>query len=701
MSYSNSHNDNCEIHSVILNMNKNYSNNKGSNFSQIVNKQLALKPNSLVALYTGNLVRKPIVIEADMVLDIELKSFFPTTEQITAALDKSHLNDIFFKTPAAITITMPSGYYSKMSFARTLCDFVNIELSTSFPYIEEQLNITPIASGNEMVLRVPYRCHFEAKDDNIFLGLRYEPHKVLQEDAEYSWRCPIEDLDDNITTSNGITVASDNENLRFESSTKTPANWNYQLTNTPIKPMCYSKLGDEDALPCDIGWASVSYNVDPIVSTTATVEFVMGLSSTYFTSRWADTKFAAGSMSPDTVRLVDVNEKPYVPNVLIGAYLTSTYSANVVNEQTLTLYVNSNMKFINEQTYNSQPTQRTEIVGSNQARSLCTIDMREFTGVSGAARDIFNTLYVEVYAVDKPHYDAVGPNVDNGKLEPSRDYYFRWSIRSPNSNNGELTTLYDSKTDGVYVPPGLVESAYLFQSLQSLDTATKDVSGGLCPMFFFRQSSSDLKVSNPCINSNISYSNLEDLAGAGGTFRYNVGVSGYSFQPTTDEDAFGVPIVGVNTKNVASLENVLGVGKNDTSGNAIYSEDTLFNPNKYPSNKDESGLTKLGTDGLRYNIEVNLPIKAYNTTEETTNDIGQQRTIVYNTNTATEDDPSPTVGLVNKTIEPNNLKYLSLNNPQELKLNTLDIQIRRSKTNELAEEITDASLELLFVSKHN
>ena len=147
------------------------------------------------------------------------------------------------------------------------------------------------------------------------------------------------------------------------------------------------------------------------------------------------------------------------------------------------------------------------------------------------------------------------------------------------------------------------------------------------------------------------------------------------------------------------MENVLGVGKNDSSGNARYSEDTLFNPNKYPSNKDESGLTKLGTDGLRYNIEVNLPIKAYNTTEETTNDIGQQRTIVYNTNTATEDDPSPTVGLVNKTIEPNNLKYLSLNNPEELKLNTLDIQIRRSKTNELADEITDASVELLFISK--
>jgi len=678
-------------------MNKNYSNNKGSNFSQIVNKQLALKPNSLVALYTGNLVRKPIVIEADMVLDIELKSIFPTTEQITAAADKTNLQDISSSVPLAITTVFPAGYYSKMSFARTLCDFINIALNAG-KFTTTELSIIPIASGNKMVLRMPYRLYFEAKDGDIFLGLRYEPLELLEADGEYTWRCPIEELDDNILTSNGITVASDNENLRFESSTKTPANWNYQLTNTPIKPMCYSKVGDEDALPCDIGWASVSYNVDPVVDATDTVEFVMGLSSTYFTSRWADKKYAAGGMNPDTIRLVDVNEKPYVPNVLIGAYLTSTYSANVVSEQTLTLYVNSNMKFINEQTYNSNATQRNIIIDGNKARSLCTIDMREFTGVGGAARDIFNTLYVELYAMDKPHNKVVGPGVGNGQLENKRNYYFRWSIRSPNSNNGELTILYDSKTDGVYVPPGLVESAYLFQSLTSLDTATKNVSGGLCPLFCFRRSSTDLKVSNPCINSNISYSNLENLQGNGGTYRYNVGVSGYSFQPTTLEDAVGIPVISTATRNVASLENVLGVGKNDTAGDL---EDTLFNPNKYPSNKVESGLTKLGTDGLRYNIEVNLPIKAYNTTEETTNDIGQQRTIVYNTNTASEDDSNPTVGLVNKTIEPNNLKYLSLNNPQELKLNTLDVQIRRAKTNELANEITDASIELLFISKDN
>ena len=112
-----------------------------------------------------------------------------------------------------------------------------------------------------------------------------------------------------------------------------------------------------------------------------------------------------------------------------------------------------------------------------------------------------------------------------------------------------------------------------------------------------------------------------------------------------------------------------------------------------------AGLTKLSSDDQRYNIEVNLPVKAYNTTEQTTNDIGQTRTIVYNTNASLGTDDNPSVGLINKELQPSNLKYLSLNNPNPIKLNTLDINIRRAKTNALAEEITDSSLELIFYSE--
>ena len=109
-----------------------------------------------------------------------------------------------------------------------------------------------------------------------------------------------------------------------------------------------------------------------------------------------------------------------------------------------------------------------------------------------------------------------------------------------------------------------------------------------------------------------------------------------------------------------------------------------------------SGLTELGSDGTRYNIEVNLPVRAYNTTTQASNDIGQTRTILYNTNPLLSDASETTSSIIQKDIEPNNLKYLSLNNPDPIKLNNLNINIRRANTNELATEITDASLEILL-----
>ena len=54
---------------------------------------------------------------------------------------------------------------------------------------------------------------------------------------------------------------------------------------------------------------------------------------------------------------------------------------------------------------------------------------------------------------------------------------------------------------------------------------------------------------------------------------------------------------------------------------------------------------------------------------------------------------------VNLFKEPNNLKFLTLNNSAPLNLNELNVQIRRAKTNELATELEDASIELLIKSE--
>ena len=79
--------------------------------------------------------------------------------------------------------------------------------------------------------------------------------------------------------------------------------------------------------------------------------------------------------------------------------------------------------------------------------------------------------------------------------------------------------------------------------------------------------------------------------------------------------------------------------------------------------------------------------------------LGNERTIIYGTGTFIEgslDTINNTSVSVN--INPSTLKYISLNNNKPLKLNNLNIQIRRANSNEEAVEITDCSIEILIVN---
>ena len=189
-------------------------------------------------------------------------------------------------------------------------------------------------------------------------------------------------------------------------------------------------------------------------------------------------------------------------------------------------------------------------------------------------------------------------------------------------------------------------------------------------------------MTNPTINSPV-------INTASNTFIYQQGIRQYSYNVKP----------GGNT-NVSNMRNILGVAPNGqettVATDSSPSENTLFSPNFYPELPDLAGITQLGSDGIRYNVEVNLPVRAYNTTESTANDLCQVRNILHNSNPVIEDVTNLSAGLVNKNLEPHDIKYLSLNNDQPIKLNELKVNIRRAKTNELAPEIEDASIELLF-----
>tara|TARA_R110000772_G_scaffold263533_1_gene383338 strand:- start:2904 stop:5015 length:2112 start_codon:yes stop_codon:yes gene_type:complete len=684
-----------QIHSVILNLNKNYSNNTGSSFSQIVNRTLELQPNTLVALYSGNIVRKPIVIEENTLLDIELPSQFPTVDQSLLPSVTTNIDDIINVQAKSISTVIPRGYYSKVSFGRILCELCNDILQGS-AYQEVATNsVVPIASGNEMEIFTPYRMFFEVKDNNVWLGLRrtqLEPPGLTFDEFGPN-RVTLEDLDDGQNTTANVTVAVDNERLIFQPNFRT-TNWDsYALGNNPIMPHCYGHLSDEDTLPIDIGWTSVNINVDPVAVGDQTLEFCYVMNNSYFTSAWNSQLGPGVATAPLQSQLVDVNEKPNVVNGLIGAYLTAKTTAATgsdpqkinANSSFLTFYINANMMGVDEAVYNGNDQSNINLIATSPMRSLLTIDLDKY----GINLGVLNSLWCEVYAVDVSVLPRI--NMPNGLTEDNYEYYFRWYLRTPYSNVNEMTLLFDSKNVGARIPNHIVDTAYLFSSIPAESNVdTKYQSAGMCPQFYFKGCSTDLKVSQPTINSNIQYNNLEEV------FKYLTGIRSYNFQPKPGG------VTNDTTKNTASLQNVLGVGDNEsTSGDKAVNQQTLFNPSKFPTNRSMAGLTKLSSDDQRYNIELNLPVKAYNTTEQNTNDIGQSRTILYNTNASLGTDDNPTVGLINKELQPSNLKYLSLNNPEPIKLNTLDVNIRRAKTNALAEEITDASLEILFYSESN
>ena len=681
-----------EIHSVILNLNKNLANNQGSSFKQIVNQQLEIKPNTLVALYSGNIVRKPIVIEEDVLLDINMPSLFPTKDMSTIPSDTDNIDDIVLNQVSTITVTVPKGYYSKLSFGRSICDLANAVIEDSGLYQVVETNIDPENNGNDMEIYLPYRLYFEARDNNVFLGLRRV--KVEEADADNSLygetRLSIKQLDDKLTNTSNITIAVDNEQLIFRASARTAKFNSYTMGNNPILPHCYSHLNDPNVSPVDVGFTMFNLNIDPVASSTEVIEMCYVMNNSYFCSNWA---VETGAKEPKTSKLVDVNEKPDVVNGMIGAYVQVSVDTGNIAHQFMTIYCNELLFDIDDTSFNGSTTVIAKYQEDATMRALTSIDLTayDFTDKLGG-------IFCEVYAEDVPITDVPSnTQAVNDIVEDAYRYYFRFYLRTPYSNVNELTLIFDSKNLGVEIPNILVDSAYMFHSLKSDVIPDKFYCGGLCPQFYFKNSLTDLTVSNPIINSNIGYDSVS------GTFKYLTGIRGYTFQPTTDEDAKGLPLGYTNTKNTSSLQNVLGVGDNrQDTGTLLTNEETIFNPSKFPSNKSMAGLTRISSDKQRYNIELNLPIKAYNTTEQTTNDIGQTRTIIYNTNTVDEaQEDNPTVGLINKELEPNNLKYLSLNNPDPIKLNTLDVQIRRAKTNELADEITDASLELIFYSEGN
>ena len=690
---------NREIHSVILNLNKNYSQNKGSSFSTIVNRQLEIKPNTEIALYGGSLSRAPIIIEQDTALEMNFNYAFPNDKQRDLSslgfnLLEGNLTDAAGNPTSQTKLSagIPKGSYSKLGFTKQICNAFNKVLFDNLVNGGIKQSVIEPVAGTDAFECLPYRMSYEIKDGNYWLGLRYhlEPSRkgITQESP---FLVGHQNLNDGITTEHDIQLLTDDEYQLGFGRTSNTVDWNsYLLGNSPIRGLAYSKLTDTDdfKLATDASWANFDLRTSAAPHTGAS-KMLFALNNTWFADKWGN----SGGTVPDLKSVA--GESFTIPQCLIGVLLEVDSDGTTLSNQHASIVVNEAISQEGYAVYNDETT-RNQFLAKN-LRRVAKVDITEYDIDLNVNN---NSLAFDVYCENVPKEEPVTGRDGEFNSMLDRIYYFRFLMRCPWGDAYKV--LYDSKTDGTSIDKAHVESGYLFQQLNPPGGGGFEVSGGLCPQFYFNSggdgASSVFRVYNPRGN------NIAGQINNNTNFIINKAQLEYSitcpFKATyTDPDG-----KVFNNTNPTSMQNTLLIAE-DTSGVQLFGaasqqlniDNTVsYDPNIYPSNRDISGLTELGSDGTRYNIEVNLPVRAYNTTTQASNDIGQTRTILYNTNALVSNASETTSSIIQKDIEPNNLKYLSLNNPQSIKLNELNINVRRANTNELATEITDASLEILL-----
>ena len=249
-----------EIHSVILNLNTNFSNNQGSSFSTIVNRQLEIKPNTLVALYKGNIVRKPIVLTDDTTVTLNTKRLsFPQDAESTTwnvspqlAILRDSLKDAVpdggYTTGDLyenVTADIPRGKYSKLEFIRELVGRLNVAIQTANG--SRVITGYQPSAGFDARVRFPYRFVYEEKDGEMFIGLKYHvvaPDLAVTTDVNFYYNAvTFIDLDAPFSSTNDV----DFEGGSLETTTgrgiySTTANTDWSswgFGNSPLRPLSY------------------------------------------------------------------------------------------------------------------------------------------------------------------------------------------------------------------------------------------------------------------------------------------------------------------------------------------------------------------------------------------------------------------------------------------------------------------------------
>jgi hypothetical protein len=691
--------------SVILNLNQNYANSKAHNYFQPVAQQIDIGENAEVCLYGASLQKKPIFISKDgedNFFDFTIEpEVFPNIRQVEAGEAPLGILDID-KMPVNSLVQYQEIKFRLESGAYTIDDFGNRLVQEINTLTTEVLNGVPVLTnagyalnygGDDVVMQFPYSYTFENNNDDFYLGFQSYPYQQTDLKKLYTGKLnnsqyfPVDNNEVDATTGAGLelTYLEESNNVldacHSITANATISTTDYQsfarIHDSAIFPLLRQQTELNNPI-ITAGQNESFFEFNIVCDETAnnkTTDFVVGFTNTYLQSYWTNSDVpVVGTYYPAQTQ---------IPECYLGVKIYEEISSGAVEHAHAEIFIPSKLTEWVDYIGGSNPN----VIFEDGLQRVTKINLDERLEESGKfgfrfyAVDNQLNWYQEVqYTLDK--------NVDELSKYP-RVYGFQFYCRH---SGDPVKILYDSKIDGIFIPSPILEDGFCHNAVESHRVNGEYTNLGLQPYLFVNKLATGDGISSPRGN----YIVQKDTYRGNQVYRYGMDWYEYITSSRDLKQVLGLPDP-INQK--------IEIGSDILPYDFKFTENLnkRFDGNAYPDFKKRAGLVKLYPENTQYNIELNLPVKAYTTTEPNVLDkqnLGQKRTILYKTEPVIEGN---LVGLdqayITKNVVPNNLKFLTLNNSAPLNLNELNVQIRRSKTNELATELTDASIELLIKSE--
>tara|TARA_R110000824_G_scaffold303452_3_gene491173 strand:+ start:3035 stop:5026 length:1992 start_codon:yes stop_codon:yes gene_type:complete len=650
--------------SIILNYNPNINNDSAYSYEQSANQLLEIKAGAEVALYKAYLQRKAVVIPEDENISVILNSAYNSLNlnQANKPFDNDEITDILKNLTSSLDITLPKGTYTKSEFVNAFSLQVDLAIQNN--------SVDTFTSSNINTTTLPYEYNGRINQDgSVFMGMTNDYQvKPLEH------RDPFANTDENtlhnvIKSSNGLT------NLEFTPNTNVSAGATstFLAMENTILPYAYTNNSnlqnqntDQSILYFDIQ--------SPIVESSQGVTQCCMMNTNMTSNIWS------------TANTIHIDSDSNFPTCLFGLEIESEVSSSNVVSDTLKIFHNE----ILQQDQFSSPLGQSRDAYVEEVFTKCDHSLlKNYTMVKSTQlmlqqpitmpelqNDRFIKLGLRIYAVRNKTVNYVNP------YSYGKDYYYQVIGTNTYSANPILSgasseVIFDSRDLGIKLPQRIVDAGLLTNCVTSDRHAGSRGTLGLQPYFVFKDCPAGYNLRNITGSCNGLYARQNNYSGG----RANV-LNSYSY----------------NFPVRSTIKNILGAGTTVLSGTGQVLN-SVYLPGLYPTYMEQAaGIMNLFGDNIRYNIEIpSLPIKTFNTTSTIDFNLGNERTIIYGTGVfLTGNLTEINNTFVNINIEPNNLKFISLNNNKSIKLNNIKVQIRRAGTNQEATEITDCSIELMI-----